>query len=189
MNKIIRAVLRLFVIYTIFIVINQIPYAIGSVLSIWKSLNDPSYTFAQNLLQVILSFVPFIITWVAYIAFLVIVWTRSDKLSEYIANKVDPSNSINININYDNLIKIALITLASYIIIMSIPELISPVLSAIILKNRYPVETANLYNTQNVIKLISTIIKVAISVLVIKFIGKLTSFINTQQTEEKLTKN
>ncbi len=178
MNKIISAVIRLLVLYTIFIVIGQIPFAISSIFSIIEAVTNSQNDIFNNILQFIVSLIPFIITWILYIAFLIFMWTNNEKISDYLTRKIDPLAKIDIKINQENLLKIALIILSVYIIITSIPEFIHQVLSSIIMKNRYPAETSNSLNLRNASQIIATIIKITISVSIIKNINRFIKFLN-----------
>ncbi len=131
MKKIIAAAIRLFVIYAIFLFINQLPYIINSIISVftmnYRAIDRSSISTAQFAL----SLIPFILTWILYAIFLIIVWIRTDSISELILRKTDPNSSISSNLNLEQFIETGLIILGVYLLIITAPELIQRGLSRI----------------------------------------------------------
>ena len=167
MKNIIKYSIKLFLIFTIFNFINSFTLSINNFIQ-WNKQNR---TFIKNFetLEFIKMYVPFTIVWIIYILIIIILWSKSDKISEKIIGKNKMEN-VFIQIEFKSLLSIALIVLGIFLIIETSPRVFSYIGNFVTSKSRYvDKDFLRNYTIREFIELIGIVIKILLAYIVIRY--------------------
>ena len=162
MTKIIKMSIRIFLIFTVFRFINSFILSINTIILLYRE----SSIYNANLN--IVTFLPFILTWIFYITIVIVLWKNSNIIAKKIIEE-DISENINITLNYKEALSLGIIILGIFLFFEPLPRLFSYIANFVTSKSRF-VERDFLreYRIKEVIEMIGIGIKMFLSFLLIK---------------------
>jgi hypothetical protein len=181
LKNIIKISIRLFLVFTIFQFISLFTTSWAYLINLYGIKIDMSgVTFNKITESIVMDkydifriFLQFIIIWCINLTLLIILWIKSEKISELIIGKNNIEN-IEVTLGSENILSIGLCIVCTYFIIDNLPKLLHYVSNDIILYTKSYNENAELYISSNVyFYLLEPLIKIIISFIGIRYREKI----------------
>lgn len=166
MKTIIKLSIRVFLIFTIFHFINALSASITNFINI----NKYNQSFINDIgkIEILIMCLPFIAIWFVYIILIIMLWTKSETISQKLIGNSQIEN-INITLDFKNALSIGIILIGIFIIIDTIPKLFSYLSNFVISKTRFVDKNfSKTYTIKEIVEIIGILIKIIVSFLIIK---------------------
>jgi hypothetical protein len=171
MKNIITISIRIFLVFTIFQFINGFSLSFGNFIG-WNEYNLGISSDIETV-ELLKMYLPFICLWIVYLAIVILLWIKSEAISDKIIGKSE-FDTINITLNYENALSICIIVIGIYLVIDSIPMLFSYISSFTVSKTRYvDKDFLKEYTIKEIIEIIGILLKMIIAFMVIKYNKKI----------------
>jgi hypothetical protein len=144
-------------------------------MSIYNLINWNKSLYQNNITntEIVIAYLPFILVWCIYVSVIIHLW----KKSEIIANKIVGINqldSINIVLDYGNILSVGLIILGIYLIFDSLPKLFSYIANFVISKTRFvDKDFLREYTIKEIVEMTGIAIKIVMAFSIIKYNEKI----------------
>ncbi|MDR2597970.1 MAG: hypothetical protein LBC76_11710 [Treponema sp.] len=190
LKNIIKISIRLFLVFTIFQFISLFTASWAYLVNLYGIKIDMSgVTFNKITESIVMDkydifriFLQFIIIWCINLTLFIILWIKSEKISELIIGKNNIEN-IEATLGSENILSISLCIVCTYFIIDNLPKILHYVSNYIIFYTKLFNENAQLYISSHVyFDLLEPLIKIIISVIGIRYREKIIKkiFINNK---------
>jgi hypothetical protein len=176
MKNIVKIGIRLFLVFITFNFINSFSVTVLNFINGFRVNNR--YEIKTS--EFINAIIPFFVIWAIYIIILIILWMKSEKISVKIVGEKD-YDTINLSLNMENLLSIGIILLSLYLIIDTIPKLFAYIANYIVNKTRFVQDYIKNYTISQIIEIMGIIIKIIVSVVLIKHRNDIVIFLNKKQ--------
>jgi hypothetical protein len=180
MKKIIKIAIRIFLIFITFNFINHFSITVLNFINGFKINNR----YEIQISEFINAIIPFFVVWTIYIIVLIILWVKSEKISIKIVGEND-HEYINLALNMENILSTGIILLGLYLIIDTIPKLFAYIANYIVNKTRFVQDYIKNYTISQIVEIIGIIIKIIVSVMLIKRRNNIIKLLNKKDNEGK----
>jgi hypothetical protein len=183
MKELIRVGIRLLVIYAASLFVNSLPgiaayEVIRSQVAAQAGANQPAIPLAA-----------YAISWVVYLAFSVLLWTKADAISNIVlihrGNAVAPG----VDLDYEKLLSVGLSILSVYLLVSSIPDLARAVMMRITASQT----KASIFSEIDLVRenasILADIVRIGLSLSLIAYHRKIAAFIQSKAIYSKKTKS
>jgi hypothetical protein len=183
MKTIIKLSIRIVLIFTVFKFFNYLSSLI--IMIIGWSKNNQMLINASGKIAILKTFLPAIIVLCVYIFIIIVLWIKSEIISEKIIGKNQIEN-INVTLDLKNALSVGIIFIGIFLFIDSIPMLFSYLSNFAISKTRF-VDKDYLrdYTIKEIVEVIGIILKMIVSFLLIKYREEIISKIMATKGEKK----
>ena len=166
MKGIIKISIRLFLVFNIFNFINNLASSINNFISWYKYIETNSSD--MKIIEIIELYLPFIIVWCIFIFIIIILWIKTENISDKIisASKID---NINITLDYENILSLCIIILGIYLILDALPRTFSYLGNLLISKSRFvDKDYLKEYTIKEIVEIIGILLKIFTAFIIIK---------------------
>ena len=193
LKNIIKISIRLFLIFTAFQFISLFTTSWTYLINLYGikidmtgiTFNKITESIVMDKFDIFRIFLQFIITWCVNLALLIILWFKSEKISELIIGKNNIEN-IEVALDSENLLSVGLCIICTYFIIDSLPRLLHYVSNYIIFYTKLSNENVKINISSHVyFDLLEPLLKIIISIIVIKYREKIIKIIYINNNKNK----
>jgi hypothetical protein len=130
-------------------------------------------------------FLQFIITWCINLAVLIILWIKSEKISQFIIGKNNIEN-IEIALSSENILSVGLCIICIYFIIDSLPKLFHYISNYIMFYTKLLNENAEIYMSSILhFEFLEILLKIIMSIIGMRYREKIVKIININNNKSK----
>jgi len=193
LKNIIKISIRLFLIFTAFQFISLFTTSWTYLINLYGikidmtgiTFNKITESIVMDKFDIFRIFLQFIITWCVNLALLIILWFKSEKISELIIGKNNIEN-IEVALDSENLLSVGLCIICTYFIIDSLPRLLHYVSNYIIFYTKLSNENVKINISSHVyFDLLEPLLKIIISIIVIRYREKIIKIIYINNNKNK----